>query len=115
MLTIANEMSDEQSVVARVIDPTMTDLKAGDIYQLKRNQVRLDSLGRNEITFTTGAPNVTAPYTRQFSLSFERNNRTYVGPSLNGIVLGELTNGNNFVTDGPEQVQMVPRPARLKE
>lgn len=59
--------------------------------------------------FTTGAPNVTAPYTRQFSLSFERNNRTYVGPSLNGIVLGELTNGNNFVTDGPEQVQMVLR------
>ena len=109
VLTIANEMSDEQSVVARVIDPTMTDLKAGDIYQLKRNQVRLDSLGRNEITFTTGAPNVTAPYTRQFSLSFERNNRTYVGPSLNGIVLGELTNGNNFVTDGPEQVQMVLR------
>ncbi|MDY6241425.1 MAG: LamG domain-containing protein, partial [Prevotella sp.] len=109
VLTIANEMSDEQSVVARVIDPTMTDLKAGDIYQLKRNQVRLDSLGRNEVTFTTGAPNVTAPYTRQFSLSFERNNRTYVGPSLNGIVLGELTNGNNFVTDGPEQVQMVLR------
>ena len=109
VLTIANEMSDEQSVVARVIDPTMTDLKAGDIYQLKRNQVRLDSLGRNEITFTTGAPNVTAPYTHQFSLSFERNNRTYVGPSLNGIVLGELTNGNNFVTDGPEQVQMVLR------
>ncbi len=109
VLTIANEMSDEQSVVARVIDPTMTDLKAGDIYQLKRNQVRLDSLGRNEITFTTGAPNVTAPYTRQFSLSFKRNNRTYVGPSLNGIVLGELTNGNNFVTDGPEQVQMVLR------
>ena len=109
VLTIANEMSDEQSVVARVIDPTMTDLKAGDIYQLKRNQVRLDSLGRNEVVFITGAPNVTAPYTRQFGVSFERNKRTYVGPVLNGIVLGELTNGNNFVTKGPDHVDMVLR------
>ena len=109
VLTIANEMSDEQSVVARVIDPTITNLKAGDIYQLKRNQVRLDSLGRNEVTFTTGVPNITAPYTRQFSVTYERNKRTYTGPSLNGIVLGELTNGNNFVTDGPDHVDMVLR------
>lgn len=109
VLTIANEMSDEQDVVARVIDPTLTDLKQGDIYNLKSNQVRLDKVGRNEITFTTGAPNVTAPYTRQFSIAFVRNKRTYTGPQLNGVVLGELTNGNNFVTQGPDHVDMVLR------
>ena len=109
VLTVANEMSNEQSVVARVIDPTLTDLKEGDIYDLKSNQVRLDEVGKNEITFTTGAPNVTAPYTRQFSIAFVRNKRTYTGPQLNGVVLGELTNGNNFVTQGPDHVDMVLR------
>ncbi len=109
VLTVANEMSDEQDVVSRVIDPSLTELKAGAIYNLKRNQVRLDENGTNEITFTTGVPNVTAPYTRQFSMSYERNKRTYVGPLINGVVLGELTNGNNFVTDGPEHVDMVLR------
>ncbi len=109
VLTVANEMSDEQDVVARVIDPSVTDLKEGDIYNLKWNQVRLDSVGRNEITFTTGTPNITAPYTRQFSIVFERNKRTYTGPMLNGVVLGELTNGNNFVTAGPDHVDMVLR------
>ena len=109
VLTIANEMSDEQDVVSRVIDPTLTDLKAGDIYNLKRNQIRLDIEGKNQIEFTTGTPNITPPYTRQFSMVFERNNRTYVGPSVNGVVLGELTNGDNFVTDGPDHVDMVLR------
>ena len=109
VLTVANEMSDEQDVVARVIDPSQTDLKQGDIYNLKSNQVCLDEEGKNEITFTTGAPNVTAPYTRQFSIAFERNKRTYSGTQLNGVVLGELTNGNNFVTQGPDHVDMVLR------
>ena len=109
VLTIANEMSDEQDVVARIIDANATDLKPGDIYMLKTNQLRLDEDGYNEVSFTTGPPNVTAPYTRQFSLTYERNGRTYVGPAVNGIVLGELTNGNNFITEGPDHVDMVLR------
>ena len=109
VLTIANEMSNEQDVVARVIDQSLTELKEGDIYNLKHDQLRLDNEGKNVITFNTGAPNVTAPYTRRFGITFERNKRTYLGPQLNGIVLGELTSGNNFVTDGPDHVDMVLR------
>ena len=109
VVTIANEMSNIQDVVAKVTDPSQTNLKDGDIYGLKRTQLRLDKDGRNTITFTTGAPNVTAPYTRHFSMTFERNKRTYSGESLDGIVLGELTNGDNFVTNGPEHVDMVLR------
>ena len=108
-LTIENEMSDKQDVVAKVVDPSVTDLKAGDIYNLKRNQLLLDEDGYNEVKFTTGLPNITAPYTRQFRLSFERNKRTYAPIQLNGIVLGELTDGNNFVTQGPDIVSMVLR------
>ena len=109
VVTVANEMSNIQDVVAKVTDPSLTNLKDGDIYGLKRTQLRLDKNGRNTITFTTGAPNVTAPYTRRFSMTFERNKRNYAGQSLDGIVLGELTNGDNFVTAGPDHVDMVLR------
>ncbi len=109
VVTIANEMSSEQDVVARVTDPSRTDLKDGDIYNLKRNQVKLDDMGKFSIKFTTGAPNVTYPYTRRYSMTFERNKRTYSGQSLDGIVFGELTNANNFITEGPDHVDMVLR------
>ena len=109
VVTVANEMSNIQDVVARVIDPTQTELKDGAVVNLKRTQLRLDRDGTNTITFTTGAPNVTAPYTRHFSMTYERNNRTYSGQQLDGIVLGELTNGDNFVTAGPDHVDMVLR------
>ena len=109
VVTIANEMSNTQDVVAKVIDPSLTNLKEGDISGLKRTQLRLDEDGRNTITFTTGYPNVTAPYTRRFSMTFERNNRTYNGQQFDGIVLGELSNGNNFITAGPDHVDMVLR------
>ncbi|MGX8697733.1 MAG: hypothetical protein ACSW8D_15235, partial [Prevotella sp.] len=109
VVTIANEMSNTQDVVAKVIDPSLTNLKEGDISGLKRTQLRLDEDGRNTITFTTGAPNVTAPYTRHFSMTFERKGRTYSGQQFDGIVLGELTNGNNFITAGPDHVDMVLR------
>lgn len=109
IVTIENEMSDKQSVVAEVIDPSVTDLKVGDIYHLKSNQLMLNENGMNELEFTTGIPNITAPYTRQFRLYFERNKRTYVGKELNAIVLGEITDGNNFVTAGPDIISMVLR------
>ena len=109
VVTIANEMSNTQDVVAKVVDPSKTNLKEGDIAELKRTQLRRDEAGRNTITFTTGAPNVTAPYTRRFSMTFERNKRTYSGQQFDGIVLGELTNGDNFITEGPDHVDMVLR------
>ncbi|MCR5679931.1 MAG: hypothetical protein K6G08_06965 [Prevotella sp.] len=42
------------------------------------NQLKLilDARGM-DVTFTTGLPNITAPYTRQLSLEMERNDRTY--------------------------------------
>ena len=109
VLTIENEMSDSQDVVSKVTDSSVTDLQVGDIYNLKRNQLVLDDDGAFELKFKTGLPNITAPYTRKFSLFFERNGRTYQGPEFNAVVLGELSDGNNFVTDGPDVVSMVLR------
>ena len=108
IVTITNEMSDEQMVVARV-DNESLGLQPGNIYDVKSNQLILDARGKNEFTFTTGLPNIVAPYTRQLSMSMEHNNRTYTFSGVNAIVLGSLTTGNNFVTLGPDKVAMVLR------
>jgi len=109
LVTVTNEMSNTQDVVAKVLDASQTGLKPGDIPEPKRTQMLLDKEGRNTVTFTTGFPNVTDPYTRRYSMTFERNKRTYSGQSIDGIVLGELTNGDNFITAGPDHVDMVLR------
>ena len=108
VVTISNEMSSEQMVVARV-DNESLGLQPGDIYDLKQDQLILDARGMNEFTFKTGLPNIAAPYTRQLSMEMERNNRTYSYNGVNAIVLGSLTTGTNFVTLGPDFVTMVLR------
>ena len=109
LVTVTNEMSNTQDVVAKILDASQTGLKPGDIPKPKRTQMLLDKEGRNTVTFTTGFPNVTYPYTRRYSMTFERKNRTYSGQQFDGIVFGELTNGDNFVTAGPDHVDMVLR------
>ena len=108
VVTISNEMSDKQMVVARV-DNDELGLQPGDIYDLKQDQLILDERGMNEFSFMTGLPNIVAPYTRQLSMEMERNNRTYTYDGVNAIVLGSLTTGTNFVTLGPDIVTMVLR------
>ena len=108
VVTVSNELSNEQMVVARV-DNEALGLQPGDIYDLKQDQLILDARGMNEFTFFTGLPNIAAPYTRQLSMEMERNNRTYTYDGVNAIVLGSLTTGTNFVTLGPDIVTMVLR------
>ena len=108
-LTIANEMSNEQIVMAKLKNADEMGLQPGDIYNLKSDQLALDKNGRNELSWTAGLPNIVSPYTRQFSITYERNNRTYVWNDLHAIVLGNLDAGNNFVSLGPDLVTMVLR------
>lgn len=108
VVSVNNEMSSEQMVVARV-DNEELGLQPGDIYDLKQDQLILDARGMNEFTFFTGLPNIVAPFTRQLSMEMERNNRVYTYNGVNAIVLGSLTTGTNFVTLGPDLVTMVLR------
>ena len=107
-LTISNEMSSEQSVVATVENPN-TGYQPGDIYELKNNELTLDDDGRGELQWKVGLPNIVSPYTRNFSVTMERKGRTYILGNLDAIVLGNITTGNNFITKGPDQVQFVLR------
>ena len=108
VLTIGNEMSSDQSVIC-VVENENSGLQPGQVYDLKKNQLVLDSLGRSTIQFVAGAPNVVSPYTRHVSVTLVRQNRTYSPVSLDAIVVGSLPLGNNFVTNGPDNVLMVLR------
>ena len=70
-------MSNDQIVIAKLTNPDEMGIQPGDIYNLKSNQLALDQYGRNELSWTTGLPNIVRPYTRQLSITFERNKRTY--------------------------------------
>ena len=79
------------------------------MYELQTKQMPLDDNGEADLTWTAGLPNITEPYTRKFSIALERKNRTYNVANLDAVVLGELTNGSNFVTQGPDVVNFVLR------
>lgn len=108
VIRITNEMSTEQKVVAYVENPE-SEIQPGSIYNPKDDEVRLGKDGRASYTWHVGAPNIVSPYTRHFSTSFVRNDRTYLGQEVDAVVLGFLIDGNNFVTKGPDDVKFVLR------
>ena len=108
VLTIANEMSADQKVVY-ASDGTKPEYQPGQVYDLKDNQIVLDSVGRFTMQWSTGAPNVVSPFTRHLGVTLVRNGRTYIPATLDAVVVGSLPMGNNFVTNGPSKVLMVLR------
>ena len=108
VVTVANEMSNVQQIIAVVTDES-NDQQVGQVYDLKMNQLALDADGCYTFKWHTGAPNVVSPYTRHLGMTLERKGRTYGPVNFNAIVTGSLPLGNNFVTNGPDQVLMVLR------
>lgn len=111
VVTIENALSDQQPVYVEdgVVDGE--NVKAGDVVELRSNQLQLDSLGLGTYTWTAGLPNISKPYTRTISMTYEIEDRTYPwsGNGMEGIVLGASPTGNNFVTSGPDALSMILR------
>ena len=108
VVTVANEMSNVQQIIAVVTDES-SNRQVGQVYDLKMNQLVLDDDGCYTFKWHTGAPNVVSPYTRHLGMILERQGRTYSPVNFDAIVTGSLPLGNNFVTNGPDQVLMVLR------
>lgn len=108
VVTINNALSASQSVY---LENNTAGKPAGSLVELESNQLQLDSLGCAVYTWKAGLPNITAPYTRTLSISYDIDDRTYNwdGSGMNGIILGSLSTGNNFVTSGPDVVEMILR------
>ena len=107
VVTINNALSAEQSVYIADDGGHL----AGEVSNLKENQLQLDSLGRATYRWKAGYPNIATPYTRTLSINYDIESRTYgwEGNGMAGIILGELPTGNNFVTRGPDHPLMVLR------
>ncbi|MGN0282257.1 MAG: LamG-like jellyroll fold domain-containing protein, partial [Prevotella sp.] len=106
-VTVRNELSSEQSVY--VEDNTAG--KSGSLAEITDNTLTLDSLGKATYVWKAGLPNITAPYTRTISMFYDIEGRTYnwSGNGMSGIILGSLPTGSNFVTSGPDLVEMILR------
>ncbi|MBQ7996524.1 MAG: hypothetical protein IJ249_02520 [Paludibacteraceae bacterium] len=107
-LTIGNEMSSRQAVIYKVPEDS-TQYSVGDIYKKIHDKVVLDKDGHATLRWTVGAPNIASPFTRQFNITLKRDDRTYESFRMDAIVLGTLTTGNNFVTQGPDKVMFILR------
>ncbi len=113
VVTIRNQMSVSQSVAIEDVPIDETDtVKYGELGDLEDNQLVLDSLGKATYSWMAGFPNITFPYTRSLNITYDNNGKKEQwsqNGSFNGVVLGSLPSGNNFVTSGPDKVMMILR------
>ncbi len=109
-VTVANALSDGQAVYALGYG---NDDKAGTAEEIDENQLVLDDKGCATYTWKAGLPNITSPYTRTLQMSYDIDGSTGTWPAnngvINGIILGSLSTGSNFVTAGPDKVEMILR------
>lgn len=111
VVTVDNALSSDQGVYPQDISVDGEAHKAGEVAELLSNQLRLDTLGCATYKWMAGLPNISTPYTRTISISYDIDGRTYLWneSGLTGIILGDLPTGNNFVTAGPDKLDMILR------
>ena len=107
-LVIGNEMSATQRVIYDAPEDS-TRYTPGEVYDMQYDPVTLDKNGRARVQWTVGYPNIVSPFTRQFYINLTHDDRTYTPFRMDAVVLGTLTTGNNFVTQGPDNVQFILR------
>ena len=107
-VTISNALSADQ-IVYKEDNPV--NGTPGDVYDLKTNSINLDSLGRFSYTWMAGLPKITSPHARAVQFYYQIDGRTFEWREggLEAIILGSVPSGNNYVTAGPDIVDMVLR------
>lgn len=106
-VSIANQLSSEQAVYTT--EHTGSEPAGSIAGDTKTFTATLDSLGCASYVWKAGLANITAPYTRTLEMSYNIDGKDYTGLVLKGIILGSLPSGSNFVTGGPDLIQMILR------
>ena len=114
VVTIANALSDGQPVLAQQIEEGNEEYTAGEVVDLKSNELQLDENGEATYTWKAGFPNITAPYSRTISMTYKVGGKVYDwiidGENfIEGVILGSIPTGSNFVTAGPDKLLMILR------
>ena len=107
-VTISNALSSDQTVYMQGNSENGTP---GEVHELKTNSIELDSLGQFSYTWMAGLPNITSPFVRgiQFYYNIDGEMKEWRDGGLKAVILGSLPTGSNFVTQGPDLIDMVLR------
>lgn len=88
------------------IDTTTVERKA-TLSEETNTELTLDSLGRRMYNFRVGFPNTNGDHQLAAKFTLEKNGKTFTWEQ-SGILFGQLpSDGNNFVTKGPDHVDIV--------
>ena len=111
VVTVNNALSAEQGVYVESGTVDGQQVAAGQVADLKENQLQLDDDGRATYTWKAGLPNIAEPYTRTVTFTYDIDGRTYQwnDKGMAGIILGDLPTGSNFITAGPDELLMILR------
>lgn len=104
VVTISNALSADQKVYTAA---EVNGTNAGQVADLKDNQLMLDDKGKAVYTWQAGLPNIQSPFTRSLNMTYSNGAGDYRWQGLDAIIFGDLPTGTNFTTKGPSQVDMV--------
>ena len=107
----SNELGVGTSVLVKKDTCDYANNDVGDVIETAIADVALDENGRGTYTWRAGLPNIVSPYTRSITVEYINNGNKakWEHSGFQGIILGEMPSGNNFVTSGPDDIFMVLR------
>lgn len=115
-VSFSNQMGTGQGVVMDASKTEEADDQQGDLAgDPIPDELTLDENGEGQYQWQAGFPNITAPYTLNLAATFTHNDKGYTwtgantANALTGVVVGALPTGSNFVTSGPDKVEMIIR------
>lgn len=114
-VTFTNQMGTGQGVVINADKTDNPNDQFGDLDEVIPDQVTLNEDGLGIYQWQAGLPNITSPYTLNLAATYTHNDKSYTWTGVNtsnaltGIVIGALPTGNNFVTKGPDKIEMIIR------
>lgn len=104
VVTVRNELGTGTSVI-------VGGDSDGQVYESSETELELDEDGRATYHWRAGLPNILDDFTRTMTMTYniDGTELSWNKDAFKGIILGDLTSGNNFVTGGPDEVAMILR------
>lgn len=116
MVSVANEGSISTAVIAEKCTVGGKEMEVGEVYSVNAIDCTPDATGTVKYTWIAGYPNLSGKYLRNLTISAKVDGRTTMWKAPNSssealemIILGGIITGTNFVTAGPDHVDMIIR------
>ena len=116
VIHIANDASSTTVIYGEDGKVNGEDVKMGEPYKTANVEITPDKTGHVQYQFVAGAPNFATGYIHNMSVGVAVDGRTTMWQApdskteaLDLIVLGSIGSGTNFVTRGPDAVDMILR------